>query len=221
MSMGENERLSDEQLRQKTVVLLRLDLMSRSSDLAKLFRSQIVWGEASFKVRFYKPKEWRPEAKSSHGVWSGWVTVHKYDKYPSICTYRVLREYISRTESTGVVIEGVSVDGIHTPQIPLFISISPKGGKYYGLKSGTLSSIALSLMKLAFIPSRFGAKSIRGAVASCALDYGAKERDVLSQARWSDAKLFRKYYYRKIDRSPRLQVVSRASDLAFIIRASL
>ncbi len=41
----------------RAVILLRIDLFARSSDLTKMFRDQIVWGEHEFKVRFLRLKE--------------------------------------------------------------------------------------------------------------------------------------------------------------------
>jgi hypothetical protein len=81
--MGDNRQLSIQRLRQKAIVLLRTDTMGRSSDLEKLFRDQISWEDKYFRVRFYKPKEWRADGKFTHGVWSAWVTVYKYDKDPT------------------------------------------------------------------------------------------------------------------------------------------
>jgi len=219
--MGDNRELSVQRLRQKAIVLLRTDIMGRSSDLEKLFRGQIAWDEKYFRVRFYKPKEWRADGKFTHGVWSAWVTVHKYDKDPTLCTYRVLREYLSRVQDD--VVQRIKVDGVVEPQLPLFASLYLHNldQKCSGLKSGTFSSIVSEFMKEVGIPTKFKAKSLRGSVASCAIDFGVPEQAVLRQARWSDKKLFYKFYYRKIGRAPPVHSVSRSASIAEVLRASV
>ena len=139
---------------------MRIDLMSRSSDLAKLFRSQIKWTSNFFQVRFYKPKEWRPEGKYAHGVWSVWVTVYKYDIDTSLCTYRALQEYLARTQGVGFI-EDLIIEGVPERQRGLFCALHPANGVYHSLKSGTISNIAHRAMINAGIspslePSRLG-----------------------------------------------------------------
>lgn len=217
-NMPDNKKLSISDLRMKTVVLLRLDLMSRSSDLAKMFRNQIKWGETSFQVRFYKPKDWRQGSEACHGVWSNWVTVYKYHDI-SLCTYRALREYLIRTEGKAAPI---SVEGVPLPQASVLVSLLSRRSDHLLLpvKSGTISDICKELMRKAGVPQRLKPASLRGAAASAALDYGIKESVVCNQARWRDPKMFRKYYYRKIDRAmPRKRLPM--STVAAVLRSAV
>ena len=53
------EDCSWQDLLERTVLLVRIDLFARSSDLTKLFRDQIEWGEQEFRIRLLRPKEWK------------------------------------------------------------------------------------------------------------------------------------------------------------------
>ena len=218
-NMPDNKKLSISDLRMKTIVLLRLDLMSRSSDLAKIFRNQIKWAKTSFQVRFYKPKDWRQGSAASHGVWSTWVTVSAYQDI-SLCTYRALGEYLHRTEGKGTQ---MFLEGVLIPQTPLLLSLQSRRPDLLlpPLKSGTISDICKILMRKAGLPERFKPASVRGAAASAALDYGVKEKVVCDQARWKDVKMFRKYYYRRIDRVMPKRKLPGSATVAEVLRSAV
>jgi len=106
--MGKNEVLSLEMLQLKVVLLLRLDLFSRTSDLTKLFRSEIVWEKNYFSCRFLRPKEWRPEGRNSIREWSTRVKVYKLLENVETCTYRTLKLWLAKTE---FMVQSVVIDG--------------------------------------------------------------------------------------------------------------
>ena len=81
----------------RAVILLRIDLFARASDLTKMFREQIVWGKDELKVRFLRPKEWRPGGKRTQKQWSEWVTVGCVAE-PNICSFHVLRKWLQVSE---------------------------------------------------------------------------------------------------------------------------
>src|SRR5690606_27658589 len=90
-SMGiNNDTLSLSQLQLKVTLLLRIDLLSRSSDLTKNFRSEMQWHKTFVKLRLLRPKEWRPEGKNTVKEWTNWIVVHKVDD-KRCCLYRALK----------------------------------------------------------------------------------------------------------------------------------
>jgi len=180
--LGENERMALDKLRDKVVVLIRCDTFARGSDVAKLFRSEVKWAKDEVKVRFYRPKEWRPQSNRGLGEFSPWITVRKVDR-PNICAYRALQVWLERTKRK-----------------------DPKGGVICGLGKGgsvgaeTIARISHRVMEEAGVPPKFRSQSIRGAASSAASDYGAPIGMVLNQGRWSAATTWKKHYYRKIER---------------------
>ncbi len=62
--------ISTMSLIKRLIVCLRVDLFARSSDITKLYREQIVLEENGLKLRFLRPKEWRPEGKHAFKQWS-------------------------------------------------------------------------------------------------------------------------------------------------------
>ena len=68
-SLGINSSLSLTVLTRKTIVLLKIDLMGRGSDLSKAFRNQLQFlGGGSCRVRLYATKEQGKSSKFSRGT---------------------------------------------------------------------------------------------------------------------------------------------------------
>lgn len=193
-SLGDNATMQLDLLQMKVIILLRIDLCCRTSDLVKLFRSEIKWTPSYFQCRFLRPKEWRPNGKNAYKQWSRWVIVHKVSKV-SICTYRALEQWLSRTEK---YVQYEARDGILRKHV---LCSLPRGGVAFGLGCKEISQIAHLAMINAGVPAEFKPQTIRSAVASAAKDYGASMEDILNQGRWSEKSMFLKFYYRKIPRS--------------------
>ena len=69
-SLGDNATMEMDMLQMKVIILLRIDLCCRTSDLVKLFRSEIKWTSSYFQCRFLRPKEWRPNGRNAYKQWS-------------------------------------------------------------------------------------------------------------------------------------------------------
>jgi hypothetical protein len=180
--LGKNESMSLENLREKVILLLRLDTFARASDIAKLYRSEVKFAKEDVSVRFYRPKEWRPRGKSSIGEFSPWITIRKVDT-AVICTYRALQIWLERT--TKLAAKGV------------ICRLGKKGGD---VAAETIARISQGVMEKIGIPSKFRSQSVRGAASSAAFDFGAPLAMVLSQGRWSNASMWKKHYYRRLQR---------------------
>src|SRR4051812_7740187 len=95
--MGTNEGLPLDALLLKVTVLLRIDLIARSSDLEKLYRSEIKWETGHFACRLLRPKEWRVESKGTNRQWSPWLVVYRYSKDARLCTYDALKLWLEKS----------------------------------------------------------------------------------------------------------------------------
>ena len=191
---GSNSTMDLKTLRLKVILLLRIDLLARSSDLAKLRRSELRFGADYFECRIYRPKEWRGESKRSVGEFSPWLKVTSYKNIdPLICSVLALREWISRTAH------------MVGPSAMVFCSLTRRDHSFTMLKSTTIAKLCSEAMLLAGVPANFKSQSMRGAAASAALDFGCNINEILHQGRWSDVLMFKKWYYRSIAR-PKLPV---------------
>jgi hypothetical protein len=223
-SLGINSKLSLSVLTLKVIILLKIDLMGRGSDLSKAFRSQVVFsGAKSFRIRMYSTKEQGKSSKFSHGKWTKWVEVGDYPKDRKICSVSTLKAYIKRTTSSEYA-NDICVEGKQTRGLFASIVVAKSGqskGKFWSLSSQRISKYVLEGMSKAGIDvSKYGAHSTRHASVSMARDAGANLEKVLCQARMSSKRNFEKFYYRSVERF-RKKKVSASSSLALFVRASV
>jgi hypothetical protein len=223
-SLGINSKLSLSVLTLKVIILVKIDLMGRGSDLSKAFRSQVVFsGAKSFRIRMYSTKEQGKSSKFSHGKWTKWVEVGEYPKDRKICSVSTLKAYIKRTTSSEYA-NDICVEGKQTRGLFSSIVVARSGqskGKFWSLSSQRISKYVLEGMSKAGIDvSKYGAHSTRHASVSMARDAGANLEKVLSQARMSSKRNFEKFYYRSVERF-RKKKVSASSSLALFVRASV
>ena len=176
-------------LRLKAIILLRIDLLGRSSDVAKIFRSEIHFGKGYMECRIFRPKEWSDKGLKSYGEFSPKLRITQYAD-ARLCTVSTLEEWMRRSR---VLVEGEE-------KARVFCSLTKKRGRIQMLKSSTIAKLCYPVMVKAGVPPQFKPQSLRGAAASAALDYGASLEDILQQGRWSTEGMFRKYYYRRIER---------------------
>ena len=191
--MGENGNLSIYDLLHKVVLLLRIDLFARSSDIAKIYRSDVVWHQNFVNIRFLRPKEWRPNADTAFREYSPWVKIYKLKLGGNTCTFSALREWINRSQARApkVFIYGKILS-------PLCYQM--KKGKMLPLTPREIADISKVAMLSAGVPPSYYPHSLRSAASSAAKDFGASIDSILQQGRWSNKTLWLKYYYRSIDR---------------------
>ena len=186
--LGPNSALDDETLRSKLIILLRIDLLARTSDLERLRWSEINFHSDYFECRIYRPKEWRGEGKTSVGEFSPWLKVDNYKGDPTICSVVALREWSTRTDRSWIKSNASTVFWIRSKR------------QVRSMRSSELAKISLGVMRAAGVPDEFKSQSMRGAAASAALDYQVPIKVILRQGRWSNQSLSRKYYYRQVPR---------------------
>jgi hypothetical protein len=174
-TLGENRSLDLSTLRSKSIVLLRIERIARSSDVASIPFESIKKTRLGYSFRYFSTKE------SREGSWS---TIQKisFSSPKSICAAYAIEEYLRRTEEFRDNVEGdnnlfLSLDGLHS------------------LSSQSIAKLCKSMMDNARIPSRFTAGSIRHAAACAAIDAGVPVDEVLKIGRWRSREVFEKYYW--------------------------
>lgn len=202
-SWESNEKIPLSDLRAKAIALGFMDLMCRSSDLAKCFRSEVSWSlEGDMRVRYLKPKEWKVGGKFTQGLWSSWIHVQCFGENPKLCTPCVWRAYLTRTEAHDEPQDISWEEGnkTHTAR-GVFVSTNRQGGKIGSLSSDRISNVMVDTMKKAGIDTmRFSAHSARGNAASIAEKAGVPVDAIVRQARWSQKSTYLKWYRRGLAR---------------------
>ena len=183
VSLGNNSQLPLPLLALKVVILLRIDCFARSSDITKLYRCEIKWEKQRLLLRFWRPKEWRPMGTHTMKQWSTWIPIYKVQKH---------------SNRTGHIALPFQVEGNF--RLPVICQIAGKN-QGHPMTSKQIAQLSVLAMKWAEIPDTYTSRSIRAAAASAAKDYGISVQEIIRQGRWSDAKMFNKYYYRSITRS--------------------
>jgi hypothetical protein len=219
-SLGPNRSLTRKMLLYKFVCLVKLDCMSRASDLARCFRHRVSISAGKLLLSFYQPKEWRPGGKYISGKYSSLVTIHRYLPDPLLCTVTTAKFFLAASSDPELFPDDLLVEGRRTRG--LFPSVVRKKGVYFSLSRDRLNSLLLEAFSLAGVPAKFGAHSTRSAAMSMAVLAGASADTVLAQARMSSLEVFRKFYHRPVVggvRAPRK--VRKAASMAYFIRASV
>jgi hypothetical protein len=148
--------LSLAELQERCIILLRVDLFSRSSDLTRLFREQIVFTKDGCKVRFFKPKEWRAQGKLTMKEWTAWINMAKVTGQSSICPVMVLEQWLHRSRD---IAPKETVDG--KVQTNLFFTKMAQGT--VKMEASQVAKVAKNYLARAGVPDKYTAQSIRAA----------------------------------------------------------
>jgi len=162
---AEIKLLSLAELQERCIILLRVDLFSRSSDLTRLFREQIVFTKDGCKVRFFKPKEWRAQGKLTMKEWTAWINMAKVTGHSSICPVMVLEQWLHRSRD---IAPKETVDG--KVQTNLFFTKMAQGT--VKMEASQVAKVAKNYLARAGVPDKYTAQSIRAAASSAAVDDG-------------------------------------------------
>ena len=110
------------------------------------------------------------------------IEIASFQEDPSICPVGCLKVYLEKTH------------GLCRGSKQLFIGLVKP---HKAVKACTISRWIKSTLSSAGIDTNiFTAHSTRGAASSSALAYGASLYEVLQQADWSSARIFRRHYFR-------------------------
>lgn len=204
---GSDAELSMSKLREKTIFLLRMKLMCRSSDLVGILRhSGIQQIDKAIRVRFYRPKE------SGVRLFSEWFTIERASNGVSnACTMSCLNEYLARTATLNL--KWNNVEGFSETQqdCGLFVTLKPeRDGLFHSVSKDTIANMTKRTLQSAGVnTSVFKAHSVRGACASLALAEGMDIDDICKIARWSSENTFKHHY---LNEFPGLSKVPNSKD---------
>ena len=189
-------------IRNRAIILLKLDTARRQSDIARMFRQYVEWdvsrnGMLGMCVRVACSKESKERSLGNK------IFIPEYcDK--RICTVTALRQYFNITaHAKPLTIKVVSVicGGIWTrEETPLFIWMDNNVPK--ALKHNTISTICVKILtecgfKLENQQGDPSAHVTRGSAGSFMMSAGASRQSVLSHMGVSE-KTFKKFYDRPL-----------------------
>jgi site-specific recombinase XerD len=173
----DNSALSDEEIRNKAMVLLRLSLLARSSDIARALMPSFT--PQGMLVSFESPKETRASITTAP------LPVNSAPD-TSVCPVSAVQEWISRSKDWRSNQESRF----------LFLRLDPS---HAPLSSQRVAKVTMDLMRSAGIDvKQFKAASTRSAAATKALDAGCEVDSVMKLGRWSSRSVFDKFYNRSI-----------------------
>jgi hypothetical protein len=183
---GPNVSLSMKQLTQKTIILLRVATLDRSSDIAYIKRSSITFHAEYMSVDYHSKKQQRRSDQSFRHV-----VARLADEV--LCPVATTEHYMQRTAQF-----------IRNSRDRLILSVD--GSKPLGAER--IAKLVLEVMKKAGVDTTiFKAGSLRGAAASQALDHGLPVEDVIRMGQWRSYSVFDRFYNRSRRVVPLLQRV--------------
>lgn len=174
--LGDNRRLSLSQLRDKTIVLLRIERIARSSDVASIPFDTVNPLKDGYSFRYLSSKENRDRSLSPLQV------VH-FSLPKVISAAYALHDYLARTSPFR--------DELSESNNRLFLSLDGKSS----LSATSVANCCLRVMKEAKVPSRFRAATLRHAAACAAIRAGVSIDEILKIGRWRSREVFEKFYW--------------------------
>ena len=226
-SLGPNNRLPPFLLLAKLVILLKIDLMARGSDLARLFVSEVSILGDKLRCRFFMPKQWRAGGKYTSGKFTSWVYVYSYPSEPLICSVSTIKYYLyvvdPATVVSDIVMPNCSFSCLFTSVFKGSSTHNNKlvRGRFFSLSAARIANIVKFVFQHAGVPSRYKAHSTRHAASSAAEVSGCPLDRILAQTMIADEKTFARYYRRDIVGRKKTRRLRATSTLSSFLRSCL
>lgn len=179
---------AEEELRNKAIMLVAIDIAGRPSDVARIARDTLTFTDREVSLDIALPKI------SKDGRWVR-VSVHAYPTEPNICTVRTLKTYVERFPSRPDDVLATTADGTHFRVLFHWLRKAAKPG----VPRKPLGAEAVSKVLATFLPRASPAwtgRNVRGAAASKWWNLHALPASVLKQGRWKSMECFQKHYLR-------------------------
>jgi hypothetical protein len=213
-SFGPDAYLSRKRLRRKALLLVMIDAHARSSDLAGMFREMIFFSTPNLRMRYFRPKSWRPGGNGCQGNFFKPVDVHGTPTIANglLDTPQTLAYYFSLTESAEYA--SVTLESESEPLRPAWYSLMRGPGAdprqpylYHPISCDTIRNEVKRGMEEAGVDvSVFTAHANRGAASSkaAALAVHSDAEDellssVIRTATWSARQTFERSYQGEIE----------------------
>lgn len=221
--LGPTHSLSNVSLLCKWVCLLKVDLLARSSDLERIFVSNIRFVDKRLCVRIFKPKEWRAGNKLAAGSYSKWLFIDPFPKDKKICCVATAQEVVKRFGTS--VAKDLLVEGRYTHGVCTSVVKRPVGhlheGMRFSLTADRISAIFLRAMTQAGVPEHYKAHSSRSAAISAASVTGFTDEWLMEAARISSPSVLNTYYRKPIREGHSFKRQRKLTTLAAALRSAL
>jgi hypothetical protein len=211
-SWGNNSKLSIHNLRAKVILLLKIDTMCRSDDLAKVHRhsSSFILNKDTIQIRFYKSKEVK------QAYWSPWITVHAYKPDPIICTVTAVKRYLQVTKKQECGDREIVVEKKRIQSCGLLVGNNKIPSSLTPQRIATITKEYLGKAK---IPDSFTGHSTRSASITKAATLGVPKQRIMEVARISSDQVYAKHYLRlQAGNAP--SAVDMLQPMSYILRSS-
>lgn len=177
LKMGPTNQLGMAELRAKSIMLLRLATIARSSDIYYILFSSIQFHDQEMK---FKKRAWKNQRNMDEKIFS----VRRFEMNRELCPVATLEAYVQATRD------------ISRPSDRVYVSIK---APIKEITTQRIAKITLEVMKAAGIDvGKFKAHSTRSASASKAIEKGMSVDEVMALAGWRSRGVFNAFYNRAI-----------------------
>jgi len=172
-------------LRRRTVMLLRIARIARSSDVVRIPFHTVDITPTTISFKYYWTKEQRAPGYSRIQT----ITRLENEK---ICPYRYFRRYMQHTQQYRELLKVSLPKEEHT----VFLKLTQDHGP---IKAETCSKDAKKEMEACGIDTgKYSSATVRHAAATRAIMCGASVEAVLEAGRWTSRQVFEKFYNRAV-----------------------
>jgi hypothetical protein len=182
---------TEQQLRDKAIVLLAIDLAARANDITRVMRTSLRFSDTALQLTFANTKTSRGARVSA--------TVQAHATDPRVCTVHTLRTWEARFPRRPTDVASVDSEGAQYHA--LFPQISTATAAHLPREVLTPQRVA-KVIAAALPPSpsskRWTAQNVRGAASSKWANLGALPATVMAQGRWTTYQMFAKNYHRRV-----------------------
>jgi len=219
LNAQDNTQLDELQLRDKAIMLLKLDTGWRSDDLTKTFRDPICMQltETALQIRCYWPKD----QYYKRGSFSEWVTVQATPTLPNICTVSTITQYISRTQQHAPVDKSFTFKRKVYNTCSIFITTPTEHKAVASLHRDTIANTTVRVLAASGIDTEvYKAHSTRHAFVSKAMANGVPELVIARQARFKSSATLKKWYLKQLPHDAATYAQGTVQNLAMALRQS-
>jgi hypothetical protein len=188
---GLNNTMPLTKLRDKCMMLLKIDAMARSADLEAIGYDTVSFLDDRVLFQMWNTKEKKEE---------GWTraTIGAVTSDIGSCTVEALKEYVKRTKKCKRKEKTVGEGKYASTFRPLFISSYPDGKIYPGIGKEAIAKAVKNIITACIVDDRkWTAHSIRGAASSKCYNLGCDLNRILTRGRWASSTTFINHYYRE------------------------
>ena len=187
------------------MTLTMLDSHARSSDMAGMYRDKIFFLLPNLRMRYFRPKSWRPGVSGAQGNWYRPVTVHGTSGI--LDSVQTLANYFARTDAADY--SAVSLESEAEQMRPAWYSLkrTSRPPSFKPIGADTIrNEIKREMQEAGIDISRFQTHANRGASASKAATLAVLSdaedellNSIVSTATWAKRQTYEQSYAGEIE----------------------